>query len=144
MKEYKLTINGNKYNVVVKDIEDTTAEVEVNGTPYEVILDKPVKKSAFINPPRPAVVTADVPSPAAQSAASANREGHAINSPLPGVVLSLRCNVGDTVKSGQVLLVLEAMKMENMIEADRDGKILQIKVSKGDSVLEGAPLVILG
>ncbi|MFA7201298.1 MAG: acetyl-CoA carboxylase biotin carboxyl carrier protein subunit, partial [Bacteroidales bacterium] len=63
--------------------------------------------------------------------------------PLPGVILEVTVKEGDTVKSGQKLVVLEAMKMENNIEADRDGVVTSIKVSKGDSVLEGAPLIIL-
>ena len=66
-----------------------------------------------------------------------------IKSPLPGVILSIDCKVGDTVKKGQKLLVLEAMKMENTIPADRDGEVAEIKVNKGDSVLEGTDLIIL-
>jgi biotin carboxyl carrier protein len=58
--------------------------------------------------------------------------------------LQVKCNVGDTVKRGQTLIILEAMKMENNINADRDGKIIEIKVHKGDSVLEGADLVVIG
>ena len=68
----------------------------------------------------------------------------AVKSPLPGVILSVDCKFGDTVKRGQKILVLEAMKMENNINADRDGKIVEIKVNKGDSVLEGADLVVIG
>lgn len=68
----------------------------------------------------------------------------AVKSPLPGVILSLDCKVGDTVKRGQKIAVLEAMKMENNINADRDGKILEVKVNKGDSVLEGADIVVIG
>ena len=68
----------------------------------------------------------------------------ALKSPLPGVILSIDCKVGDTVKRGQKVIVLEAMKMENNINADRDGKIIEIKVNKGDSVLEGADLVVIG
>jgi len=67
----------------------------------------------------------------------------AIKSPLPGVILSIDCKAGDTVKKGQKLLVLEAMKMENTIQADRDGEVAEIKVNKGDSVLEGTDLIIL-
>jgi len=66
-----------------------------------------------------------------------------VNSPLPGVILEVSVKERDTVKSGQKLIVLEAMKMENNIEADRDGVVASIKVNKGDSVLEGAPLIIL-
>jgi biotin carboxyl carrier protein len=68
----------------------------------------------------------------------------AVKTPLPGVILQVKCNVGDTVKRGQTLIILEAMKMENNINADRDGKIIEIKVHKGDSVLEGADLVVIG
>jgi biotin carboxyl carrier protein len=66
-----------------------------------------------------------------------------IQSPLPGVILDIKCNVGDTVKKGQTLMILEAMKMENNILADGNGKIAEILVQKGDSVLEGANLVVI-
>ena len=68
----------------------------------------------------------------------------ALLSPLPGVITAISVNVGDTVKIGQKVLALEAMKMENNINADKDGKVLEIKVSKGDSVLEGTELIIIG
>jgi biotin carboxyl carrier protein len=67
-----------------------------------------------------------------------------MKSPLPGIILEITCKVGDVVKKGQKVLVLEAMKMENAINADRDGEIQEIKVNKGDSVLEGADLVVIG
>ena len=66
-----------------------------------------------------------------------------MKSPLPGVILDIKVNVGDTVKKGQVIIILEAMKMENNINADKDGKITAINVSKGESVLEGTDLVII-
>ncbi len=68
----------------------------------------------------------------------------AVKTPLPGVILSIDCKVGDVVKRGQKVAVLEAMKMENNINADREGKVIEIKVSKGDSVLEGADIIIIG
>ena len=67
-----------------------------------------------------------------------------VTSPLPGVILEVSVKVGDAVKRGQKVMVLEAMKMENVIEATADGTVTAIKVEKGDSVLEGAPLVIIG
>jgi biotin carboxyl carrier protein len=90
-----------------------------------------------------------VQAPATPAAAPISRPASsgaagAVKSPLPGVILSIDCKVGDAVKRGQKLLVLEAMKMENSINADRDGKIVEIKVGKGDSVLEGADLVVIG
>ena len=68
----------------------------------------------------------------------------AIVSPLPGVILTVKCKEGDAVKQGDVLLVLEAMKMENSIEADRDGHVVKLHVAVNDQVMEGDPLVTLG
>jgi biotin carboxyl carrier protein len=141
-REYNLKINGADYNVVIDQTEDTSAEVEVNGTPFLVEIDRPVKSSAKVKPPVTAPVNAAGTPVVAKQATGGNAA--AIKSPLPGVVLSVDVKVGDTVKSGQKLLVLEAMKMENSIEADRDGKVTAVKVSKGDSVLEGAELIIIG
>ena len=129
MKEYKLKINGNDYAVTINEVDDNIAEVEVNGTPFKVEFEKPITK-------KPAVTVAK---PAAASGA-----GETVTSPLPGVILEVSVKVGDAVKKGQKVMVLEAMKMENVIEATADGTVTAIKVDKGDSVLEGAPLVIIG
>lgn len=138
MKSFKYTINGNVYKVVVNSIEDTIAEVEVNGTPYKVEMHKPTKKQVVtIKRPAQAAV-APIARPAQVSAGAG-----ALRSPLPGTILEITCKVGDTVKRGQKVMVLEAMKMENAINADRDGVIKEIKVNKGDSVLEGADLAII-
>ncbi|MDR2679278.1 MAG: biotin/lipoyl-binding protein [Tannerella sp.] len=138
MKQFKYTINGSIYNVTVNKVEDTIAEVEVNGTPYKVLMDKPAKKQVItIKRPVQAHTTPVVSRPAGNTANSA------VKSPLPGVILSIDCKVGDTVKKGQKLLVLEAMKMENTIPSDKEGVIVEIKVNKGDSILEGAELVII-
>jgi biotin carboxyl carrier protein len=179
MKQFKYSINGNIYHVTVNKVEDTIAEVEVNGTPYKVFMDKPAKTQVITvkrpvqavtstvgNAPimtRPAanaspggaVSSTDVTRPA-QVAASTVRNapavmrptatvasGHAVKSPLPGVIININCNIGDIVKKGQTLFILEAMKMENAIPSDRDGVISEIKIMRGDSVLEGADLVII-
>ncbi|MBO4999872.1 MAG: biotin/lipoyl-binding protein [Bacteroides sp.] len=136
MKEYKYKINGNVYNVVIGDIEDNIAHVEVNGTHYNVEMEKKQKAAAPIARPRPAAVAAK---PAAKPAAAKG----GVKSPLPGVILDIKVKEGDVVKKGQTVIILEAMKMENSINADRDGKITAIKVSKGESVLEGTDLVII-
>ena len=136
MKEYKYKINGNVYNVVIGDIEDNIAHVEVNGTHYNVEMEKKQKAAAPIARPRPAAVAAK---PAAKPAAAKG----GVKSPLPGVILDIKVKEGDVVKKGQTVIILEAMKMENSINADRDGKIVSIKVSKGESVLEGTDLVII-
>ncbi|MGL4852601.1 MAG: biotin/lipoyl-containing protein [Phocaeicola sp.] len=137
MKEYKYKINGNPYTVVIGEIDDNIAHVEVNGTSYKVEMEKK-KKEAVSRP----VVRAAAPKAAAPVAKPAAGKG-AVKSPLPGVILEIKVNVGDVVKKGQTVLILEAMKMENNINADRDGKIASICVEKGSSVLEGNDLVII-
>ena len=139
MKSFKYTINGNVYKVHINSVEEDIAEVEVNGTPYSVKMEKPAKKQ-MVALKRPA----QAPTTASGEPVVSRGAAGAVRSPLPGVILSVDCKVGDTVKRGQKLLVLEAMKMENTIPADRDGKIVEVKVNKGDSVLEGADLVIIG
>ena len=162
MKEYRYKINGNLYKVTVGDIEDNNVRVEVNGTPYTVELEKqnkpkikPVVRTASTTPAAP-------PAAVTRPASVGSKSG--IKSPLPGVILAtifganrvslksviqkgiileIKVKEGDTVKRGQTLLVLEAMKMENDIKADRDGKVTAIKVSKGESILEGTDLIII-
>ena len=144
MKEYKLKINGNDYNVVINDVP--VASVEVNGTNYKVEFEKPIVKPTAIKVVKTATaapaVSAAAPKPAAAPAPTAG--GTTVSSPLPGVILEVCVKEGETVKTGQKIMVLEAMKMENVIEASADGVIKSIKVNKGDSVLEGAPLAIIG
>ena len=136
MNSFKYTINGNVYKVVVNRIEDTLAEVEVNGTSYKVEMNKPTKKQIVtINRP---VQTTVAPVSKPQQATGATT----LRSPLPGVILEIFCKVGDTVKKGQKVMILEAMKMENTINAEKDGIVKEINVNKGDSVLEGAGLII--
>ena len=145
MKEYKYKINGNLYNVVIGDIEENIAHVEVNGTHYTVEMEKKPKAAPAPKPVvRPAAKPAAAPAaaaPIAKPAAGGAKSG--VKSPLPGVILDIKVNVGDEVKKGQTLIILEAMKMENSINADKDGKIAAINVSKGESVLEGTDLVII-
>lgn len=141
MKEYKYKINGNLYNVVIGDIEDNIAHVEVNGTHYTVEMEKKKKESPAPKPVvRPAAKpAAPAPAPAAKPAAAKS----GVKSPLPGVILDIKVKEGDEVKKGQTIVILEAMKMENSINADKDGKVTAINVSKGESVLEGTDLVII-
>jgi biotin carboxyl carrier protein len=143
MKEYKYKINGNVYKVTIGDIEDNVAQVEVNGTSYKVEMEQAPKAAPVIRPvvrqaaTTPAQPTTTVSKPAAAPGKSG------IKSPLPGVILEVKVNVGDTVKRGQTLIILEAMKMENNINADKDGKVTAIPVSKGESVLEGTDLIVI-
>ena len=144
MKEYKYKINGNLYNVVIGDIEDNIAHVEVNGTHYTVEMEKKPKAAPAPKPvARPAAKPAAAAAPAAAPAAKPAAAKSGVKSPLPGVILDIKVKEGDEVKKGQTVIILEAMKMENSINADRDGKVTSIKVSKGESVLEGTDLVII-
>ena len=129
MKEYKFKINGNEYNVAVKKVEGKIAEVNVNGMDYSVEME---------NAPVAAQAPAQAAPAAAPQPAAAAKD---VTSPLPGVILSVNVAVGDKVKAGQKVAVLEAMKMENDIESDFDGTVTAIHVNKGDSVLEGAKIV---
>ena len=147
MKEYKFKINGKDYKVAIGEANGKNLTVNVNGADYQVELDKePVAAVAGI--PASAVEKADAPAgapaPAAAPVAAAPAgAGEKVNSPLPGVIVEVSVKEGQAVKAGQKVAVLEAMKMENEIPAPKDGTITAIHVQKGDSVLEGAPVVTI-
>ena len=144
MKEYKYKINGNLYNVVIGDIEDNIAHVEVNGTHYTVEMEKKPKEAPAPKPVvRPVAKPAAAPAPTSAPASKPAAGKSGVKSPLPGVILDIKVKEGDEVKKGQTVIILEAMKMENSINADKDGKVTAINVSKGESVLEGTDLVII-
>lgn len=146
MTQYKFKINGNEYNVDIHSVEGNIASVTVNGKDYQVELENapaaPVQAVPVRNAvPAPAAPSASAPAVAPKPAASG--AGKPVTSPLPGVIIAVKVNVGDTVKAGQEVAVLEAMKMENSIEAIQDGTVTAVHVSKGDSILEGAPIVTI-
>ena len=129
-------IYGSEYDVAVNGIEGNVASVTVNGTEYSVEIegdDKAENKAA---------VTA--PAPAETRTAAAHTGGRAVKSPLPGVIVEICVQCGDSVKRGQKVAVLEAMKMENEILAESDGTVTAIHAAKGDAVLEGASIVTIG
>ncbi|MBE6243748.1 MAG: acetyl-CoA carboxylase biotin carboxyl carrier protein subunit [Bacteroidales bacterium] len=146
MKTYRFKINGNEYNVAINSVDGTNASITVNGTDYQVELENapaaPVQTAPAAAPAAAPVQTAPAASAAPKPAASG--AGKAVTSPLPGVIIAVKVNVGDSVKAGQEVAVLEAMKMENSIEATQDGTVTAIHVAKGDSVLEGAAIVTIG
>ena len=131
--KYKVTLNGRTYEV----------EVEAGKA---MLLDE----YEAIAPAAPAAAAAAAPAaaPAAASAAPAapvvTGAGDAVKAPMPGTILKVNVTNGQAVKSGAVLCVLEAMKMENEILAPKDGTVTQVLVSKGASVDTGAPLVVIG
>lgn len=145
MKEYKIKINGNEYAVAVQKAEDNMATVTVNGNEYQVEVEGMVAQKRVARPAQvaAAAVPNTVPVTKIEAPKSAGAAG-SIKSPLPGVLLDVMVHEGDTVKVGQRLMVLEAMKMENNIDSDRDGVVQSLKVRKGDSVLEGDVLITIG
>ncbi len=142
MKQYKYTINGNKYEVTIGDITDNIATLTVNGEEYKVEMEpeaEPEQKKVVLG--KPQAESADSSSDAADTA-NVNTN-NAVKAPLPGVITSIEVSVGDEVKAGDTLLVLEAMKMANNIEAEKDGKVAAILVKPGQSVMEDDPLVVI-
>ena len=139
MKNYKFKINGKEYAVTVGEAEGKMLTVNVNGADYQVELENaPVAAPAAVAAPAPAEKKAEAPAAPAPKPAGA---GEKVNSPLPGVIVEVSVKEGQAVKAGQKVAVLEAMKMENEIPAPKDGTITAIHVQKGDSILEGAPVV---
>ena len=145
MKEYKYKINGNEYNVAVEELEGNKANVTVNGKIYEVELDKPAKPAVTKPVARPAAAAPTAaPAPAVAPAPRPAAGGAGIKAPLPGVILDIKVKVGDAVAKGQTVAILEAMKMENNINADREGTVVSINVEKGQSIAEGTDIITLG
>ncbi len=133
MKKFKFTVNGNDYVVDVHGIEENLARLEVNGTPYNVELHREIKTSKTPTLVRSAIKQELKPDIAKREGGSA----HPILAPLPGSILKLEVGKGDIVKKGQLLLIMEAMKMENQVLADRAGVVESLKVREGDAVLQG-------
>ena len=153
MKDYSLKINGHNYDVQIDDVNEssTLAHVVVNGVEFEVEIEgaKAAKTSKPQVAPAPksansAMITPATAAPSPRLSASAPSSGYAVKSPLPGTVLAVKVNVGDRVTTGQTLVVLEAMKMENNIDADRAGVVKQILVQQGATVMEGDVLIVIG
>ena len=150
MKKFNIKIGGVSYAVEVTGSDDNITNLTVNDIPYEIeemaTSGRTVQKSVH----RPTVVkSSSAPTPAVTASAPAHRPasssgtGTGLKSPLPGVILELKVKEGDSVKMGQTVIILEAMKMENNVDADRDGIIEKINVTAGASVLEGDVLLTI-
>lgn len=128
MKKFNITVNGKIYEVEVETIGEEAANISPPKRDYTA----PAPKAAPVPKSKPK------PEPVPTTAG-----GNVVNAPMPGTIFDIKVNVGDTVNSGDVLLILEAMKMENEIVAHKDGKVASINVSKGASVNSGDVLVTL-
>lgn len=153
MKNYSLKINGNQYDVAIDEINDasTEANVVVNGTQYKVEIvggkARTISKPQVIPAPKstglsvtPTTAAATKPVAAAHAASSS---AYKLVCPLPGTVTAINVKEGDTVSAGQTLVVLEAMKMENNIDAERGGKVKSVMVQQGATVMEGDVLIVI-
>lgn len=148
MAKYEYKVKGVDYVVEIQDIEGNIANVTVNGIPFEVEMKQPVKsskqkvklseerrvKSEEFNSSSSATTT----KPAAAAAS-----GKPVVAPLPGTINEIKVKVGDKVNTGDTVVVLEAMKMQNNIDAETSGTITSINVNKGDAVMEGDTLVTI-
>ena len=152
MNKYQYKVQGVDYEVEIEEVEGNIAKVNVNGIPFEVELQKPInaaKHPTMIRPkveaPKPAATT---PPPAAAAAPAAPAApagaGTPLKAPLPGTIVDVKVAVGQQVNVGDVVLILEAMKMQNNIEAESAGTITSITVKPGDTVMEGSVLLTIG
>jgi len=138
MKNFKFNIHENDYNVHIVSHEGNMINLEVNGTKYEVKMKDEVKKTKTPTLVRSALKPAAQPAKMNVSTAKTK-----ITCPIPGVILSINIKVGDTLNIGDKMLVLEAMKMENNITAEKAGTVSAIHVAAGDQVLQGALMIEL-
>ena len=162
MKTYKYKVQGVDYEVEITDVEGKIAKVNVNGIPFEIEMQKPINAAKHpelaatrasaaapvaaqsAEKPQAAAPSSPVPAAAKPQPAAPAGAGTPVKAPLPGTINSINVKVGDTVAVGQVVIVLEAMKMQNNIEAEYAGTITSITVNPGDSVMEGAVLLTIG
>ena len=138
MKKYKFTISGDEYDVHVKDIEENIATIEVNGTKYQVEIKGEVKSSKTPKLIRKPIIQQPGEGQIKKQQSSG---GTAVKAPLPGTIFKMFVAVGDEVKEGQNLLIMEAMKMENQVLAEKSGQVTAVKVKEGDAVLQDDVLI---
>ena len=149
MAKYQYTVKGVDYEVEIQDIEGNIANVTVNGIPFEVEMKQPIKAgkqkvklSGEQKESAPTATPTATATPAATTTAAA-ASGKPVVAPLPGTINEIKVKVGDKVNAGDTVVILEAMKMQNNIEAETSGTITSINVNKGDAVMEGDTLVTI-
>ena len=160
MAKYEYKVKGVDYVVEIQDIEGNIANVTVNGIPFEVEMKQPVKSSKqkvkltdgpnniYASSVASAGSAAGSSSAASSDSASSSNQatpaaGKPVVAPLPGTINEIKVKVGDKVNTGDTVVVLEAMKMQNNIDAETSGTITSINVNKGDAVMEGDTLVTI-
>lgn len=149
MNKYQYKVQGVDYDVEIVDVEGNIAKVNVNGISFEVEMKRPINPATMPHKPKvSAPVAAPQPSAAPQpekpKATAPAGSGMKVTAPLPGTITDIKVKVGDTVKDGDSVIVLEAMKMQNNIEAECSGTVTSVLVNKGDTVMEGDALITIG
>ena len=160
MKKYQYKVQGVDYEVEITDVEGKIASVNVNGIPFEIEMQKPInaakhpelaatKKSVATAAPVAASTVAAETAPAQpaakpQASAAPAGAGNPVKAPLPGTINAINVKVGDKVGVGDVVIVLEAMKMQNNIESEYAGTVTSILVNQSESVMEGAVMLTIG
>ena len=157
MKKYQYKVQGVDYEVEILDVEGKIASVSVNGIPFEIEMQKPInaakhpelaatRRSASVaaTPAPAAAPVAATPHPRPAQPAAPAGAGNPVKAPLPGTITTINVKVGDTIAVGDVVVILEAMKMQNNIESEYAGTVTAINVNPGDSVMEGAILLTIG
>jgi biotin carboxyl carrier protein len=143
MKEYIITVKDRSHKVVIKKIQTDTAIVEVNGEEYEVGIER--KFSRHLEPlsvkPTRRTTTVEEKAEKISERPAGSVGKNEIVAPLPGMILKILVRNGQKLKSGETVIKMEAMKMENEIKTDQDGIVKQIYVKEGDTVLENSPLL---
>lgn len=136
MKQFKFTIRGHEYDVEVQSLEGQVARVEVNGTKYKVEIHKEKKASKT-----PTLVRKEVPKKKDAHIIKQSASSLSVKAPLPGTILDVKVKGGEEVSRGSILLIYEAMKMENKLLAEKDGIVKSVNVKAGDSILQGDVLL---
>ncbi len=148
MNKYQYTVEGVDYNVEIEEVENDVAKVTVNGKTFEVKLKQPLKPTStqakqHVEVPKPQTRQEVHNEVKLQEPTVVMGKGEKVHAPLPGTITEVKVNIGDMVKEGDTVVILEAMKMQNNIEAESSGKVTSILVKQGDSVMEGAILVTI-
>ena len=151
MNKYQYKVQGVDYEVEIEEVEGNIAKVNVNGIPFEVELQQPINAAKHPTIVKPKVEAPKSVAPVAAGAPAittpqpvATGAGNAQKAPLPGTITAVKVKVGDTVAVGDVVVILEAMKMQNNIEAEYAGTVTSVAVNQGDSVMEGSVLLTIG
>ena len=139
MKTFKFIIKGQKYDITVNEADENQLEVDVNGTTYNV----EVEQTATTKKTPKLVRKPVAKKPGEGKLQKSEGGGQKVKAPLPGSIMKINVKPGDTVIKGQTLLVMEAMKMENNIQAEKEGTVAEIKVKEGDSVLQDDVLLLM-